>query len=89
MEEMKKEQEKSKKKGARGKKLKGAGSVGANSERSKEHRPPKTEAHKCNTGFFWKGTEHESMKVPVDAFKEIRVRKDLGHLLTSYIRIMH
>ncbi len=32
-------------KGARGKKLKGAGSKGVNCERSKEHGPPLTEAH--------------------------------------------
>ena len=32
-------------KGARGKKMKGAGSKGGNCERSKEHGPPLTEAH--------------------------------------------
>ncbi len=38
-------------KGARGKKLKGAGSKGGNCERSKEYAPSLTEAHK-RKGLF-------------------------------------
>ena len=45
------------KKGARGKKLKGAGSEGENRERSKEHRSPLTEAQQpldhTNTACSW------------------------------------
>ncbi len=59
---MKKEQGKSEK-GAKGNKLKGAGSKGGNCKRSREHGPPLTEAHKFSPMVYQIMTLNQSIQV--------------------------